>query len=169
MTPNDEGTARVAKFMHDLEAIPWFANLGAPIPPSCGVNRISQWEEWLGPESEGATELAMRHQALHDEIMAGPEENRELLSKLWIQIQDWVIELAGPKVPYDSKEDCYHAPTAAVWQAACTAALVGLCLRLQRPVPDEVSDQWKWFVQGHWPCAYAYADANEQPGPLVVF
>jgi hypothetical protein len=169
---NSEQSARdpaVAEFLAELESIPWFRNIGKLLPTDDGVKRILQWEDWPGPEDSAISQLAERQQALYDEIMASCGGDRQGLSRLWGHIHETVFRLAVPVVPCDPQQDAWHAPSTAVWQAACTAGLRGLCLHLRRPIPAELEEQWKWFVRGHWPSGYAWVRADGQLGPLLVY
>jgi len=96
----------------------------------------------------------MQHQALYDAIMEEAREERAALSELWHRINAVVFGAASSRVPFDPKQDAWHGPTTAVWQAAWTAGLVGLYLRTGRPIPQELLEQWSWFVRGHWPSGY---------------
>jgi hypothetical protein len=78
-----------------------------------------------------------------------------------------VLRAAASRVPYDPTEDYYHAPNAAVWEAAWTAGLVGLCLQTGRPIPPELREVWSWFARGHWPFGYAWL--RDECGPRFVY
>ncbi|MFN3652284.1 MAG: hypothetical protein ACK47B_22120 [Armatimonadota bacterium] len=69
-------------------------------------------------------------------------------------------------MPYDPEQDCFHAPTQAVWHAAWTAGLVALCCFLGQPVPPELASQWHWFSEGHWPCGWV---GDFPQGTLLVY
>lgn len=175
MNEDPEIYQRVEHFVAELDSIPWFSNIGKPMPPDAGIERIYRWEEWLGPEMPGNTRLHDQQQALYDSLMEEAGDEKEALVALWSRVHAAVLRAAAPKVPYDPNQDCYHAPTLAVWQAAWTAGLVGLCLALGRPVPPELQEEWEWFVRGHWPSGYASLGVrtlevdDEEHGPLVVF
>jgi hypothetical protein len=157
----------VDDFLVQLAAVPWFSNIGRTTPPDAGVERISAWEDWPGPEEPAITELSLRHQALFDAIMEGAGEQRAALSELWDRIHAAVFRAAAPRVPYDPKQDAWHGPTTAVWQAAWTAGLMGLCLQTGRPIPQELLDQWSWFARGHWPSGFASQRGDH--GSLLVY
>ena len=158
----------VEDFLAQLAAVPWFSNIGRPTPPDAGVKRIFAWEEWPGPEKDPAiTELHLQHQALFDAIMVDAGEQRAARAELWDRIHAAVFRAAASRVPYDPKQDAWHGPTMAVWQAAWTAGLVGLCLQSGRPVPPEIQEQWLWFARGHWPSGYD--SFSDEPGPLLVY
>jgi hypothetical protein len=156
-------------FLAQLESVPWFSNIGRPTPPDAGVKRISAWEEWPGPKEPGVGELSFRHQDLYDRIMAESGDRRESLTQLWEAIHAAVFRRAASQVPYDPEQDTWHGPTMAVWQAAWTAGLVGLCLQTGRPVPPELQEQWSWYARGHWPAGYASLGPDGRLGPLLVY
>jgi hypothetical protein len=159
----------VADLLVQIESLPWFRNIGKPTPGGPGAQRIYTWEDWPGPEEPSVFELAHRQQALYDEIMRAVGHHREQLLALWERIHAAVFRLAAAEVPYDPQQDAWHAPTAAVWQAAWTAGLVGLCLQSGRPIPPELQEQWRWFVRGHWPAGFASVRGGDQLGPLLVY
>jgi hypothetical protein len=157
----------VPDFLREVQAVPWFSNLGQPIPES-NVPRIYKWDEWPGPLDDEILECSLRQQRLYDQIM-GPSEAPETLQRIWDDIHALVFRDAAPKVRFDPLEDAWHAPSAAVWHAAWTAGLIGLCLQTGHPIPDDLQEQWQWFLKGHWPSGYASLKADGEPGPLLVF
>jgi hypothetical protein len=157
----------VGDFLAQLEAVPWFSNIGRPTPPGAGVERMAAWEDWPGPEEPAIGVLSFRHQELYDCMMSEAGERRTDLAELWEAIQVAVFRRASPRIPYDPDQDAWHGPTAAVWQAAWTAGLIGLCLRTERPIPAELQEQWAWYVRGHWPSGYIAA--RGKVGPLLVY
>jgi hypothetical protein len=71
------------------------------------------------------------------------------------------MDQAIPNVPeYRADEDAWYGPTACVWQAGYTAALVAGHVLFGCSLPDPIAEQWMWFREGHWPCGYA-----EDPPP----
>ena len=164
-----DNAQRVERFIAGLDTIPWFSNLGQPTPPEAGVERIYRWEDWPGLEEPGIIDLSQRHQALYDSLIASAEGSADARKGLWDRIHAAVFRAAAPNIPYDPKHDTYHGPTMAVWQAAWTAGLIGLCLQSGRPAPPELREQWDWFARGHWPCGYAGANDDGKPGPLLVY
>jgi hypothetical protein len=159
----------VGDFLAQLEAVPWFSNLGRPTPPDAGVERISAWDAWPGPEEPAIGELSFRHQELYDRITAEAGAERAGLTELWEAIHAAVFRRATSRVPHGATQDAWHGPTAAVWQAAWTAGLVGLCLRTGRPVPPELQEEWSWYARGHWPSGYRSLGPDGRPGPLLVY
>lgn len=161
-TPDDD--PKVARFLAELEAINWFSNIGRPLPEGADIKTISGWNEWLGPEEPSIAELNSRQQALYVELMK--DESSWQLAELWDRIHGIVFRSAKPKVPYDDERDTWHAPNSAVWHAAWTAGLMGLCIYLRQSVPSELAKQWKWFIEEHWPCDWEGTDADGDP---IVF
>jgi hypothetical protein len=141
---------QVDTFLRQIETMPWFASIGKPLPPNSRVTQIRDWDEWSGPEDEAVSEMHSRQQALYDEIMA--VKGTEVARLLWNQIQDIVRRVSAARVPYDDKRDPWYAPTAAVAHAAWTAGLVGLYLYAGWPLPHDLQEQWRWFLDGRWPC-----------------
>jgi hypothetical protein len=159
----------VGDFLAQLEAVPWFSSTGRPMPPDLGVERMSAWEDWPGPEEPAIRELSFQHQELYDRIMAEAGDQRAALTELWEAIHAAVFRRASSRVPYDPNQDVWHGPTVAVWQAAWTAGLIGLCLRTGRPVPPKLQEQWSWYARGHWPSGYASLGPDGRLGPLLVY
>jgi hypothetical protein len=159
----------LAKFLADLENMPWFANVGKPLPAGKTAKQLRGWEEWPGPEEPAIFELSERQQALHDALLAGAEKRRKDLSRLWEQVREIVFRRACLTVPYDPEQDAWHAPTSAVWQAAWAAALVAWSICLACPIPAELQEQWDWFARGHWPSGYTTVSAEDRVGPLLVY
>lgn len=169
MTEPTDTTPPLTDFLTQLESIPWFSNIGKPVDAASSVERIYDWNEWPGPNEASIIELSWRQQDLFDALMESAGSERARFSALWESIHGIVFRVAAPKVPYDPQQDAWHAPTMAVWQAAWTAGLVGLCYCAGRPVPEDLAEQWKWFVIGHWPSGYAAIGAERQLGPLLVY
>jgi hypothetical protein len=156
----------VEQFLFQLERVPWFERLGRPVDSGAGVDSIADWEDWQGPGAPGTLGIALRQQALHDELFASAGERGAEAKQLWDRIHAIVFRDATPRVPYKPDEDCYHAPSQAVWDAAWTAGLVGICLLLNRPIPAELAEQWKWYLAGRWPCAW---HGDFPHGRLVIY
>jgi hypothetical protein len=163
-----ETEAHVEEFLKSLERLSWFSQLGRWDAQEPADNRLRDWGEWPGPLHPAVDELHRRQQALYHGLLEGAGEERAKLLALWDRIQAVVMRAAGAGVPFDPQQDCYHAPTMAVWQAAWTAGLVGWCMTLGREMPDDLAQQWRWFAEGHWPSGYAWERGGEV-GPLVVY
>jgi hypothetical protein len=159
----------VADFLESLPRIPWFANVGKPLPPGALAKSLSCWDDWPGPEDPYVFELDARQQVLHDDILKRFEARRDDLTTLWNRVQEAVRRHASPAVPYDPEADAWHGPTSAVWQAAWTAGLMAWCSLLEYPIPPELQEQWDWFARGHWPAGYSVVWADDRLGPLLVF
>lgn len=159
----------VGKFLADLESIPWFKNIGRPLPPDAVAERLRRWEDWLGPEEPAVLELFDRQQARYDELTVGCHGRRAELQSLWDQVHKIVFARASVAVPYSPDEDSWHGPTAAVWAAAWTAGLVALYICLGRPIPDDLQQQWNWYLLGHWPAGYTAVRNEGRHGPLLIY
>lgn len=169
MTPDTNLDPVVARFVQDVNAVPWFKNIGQPFPPDTNAEQFHRWEDWPGPEEPSIFELSERHQALYDELLGSAPERREELENVWECISQIVRRLAAAQVPYDVSKDAWNAPSTAVWQASWTACLMSWCLLLHRQIPADLQEQWRWFVLGHWPSGYTVVWADERLGPLLVF
>lgn len=150
-------------FLKSLEEIPWFEHLGEELPEDSGCRRVYSWDEWRGPEEPSVRRIADAQQSLYDELMPGAEADRKKV--LWDRIHEVVFRAAKLRVSYDDGLDIWHPPNMAVWHAAWTAGLVGMCLFEQRSFPQELETQWNWFKRGHWPCDWK----GDMPGgqPIV--
>lgn len=160
--PNDDFA--VEAFLNELETIPWFAKLGDPLPAGSDHKQIQGWDDWPGPEEESVEEIGYWQQLLREDLMDHPESTS--LSGLWDRIEEVVLRVAVRNVPYDPEEDAWHGPNAAVWHAAFTAGLMGLCVFLRQEPPSELDQLWRWFVAGHWPCDW---DGEYPYGKPIVY
>lgn len=163
-----ESDLALARFVANLEAVPWFNSVGQPLPADTTAQQLHRWEDWPGPEEPAILELSERQQALHDELLASAPERCRDLETVWERVSEIVIRLGASAVPYDANEDAWHGPTTAVWQASWTAGLVAWCIMLGREIPADLQEQWHWFVLGHWPSGYTLVKADGRPGPLLV-
>jgi hypothetical protein len=107
------------------------------------------------------------------------------IEALWQRIHDRVFMQAIPRVPWKDDEDTWHGPTAAVWNAAWTAALVGISGSLSIDLDQgslggewTLAAEWRWLRACHWPCMYfrqwgettlAIAARHYEARQLVVF
>ena len=140
------------EFKQALPNIRWFSHIGedTKYPYSiCG------WEDWPGPEDPTVMPLGSWQQELYNGLLASAGDKDTEFKELWDEVLQEVLQTAAESVPYDASQDTWHAPTAAVWFAAWTAALVVSHLFLNRPLPVDLLTQWRWYVEGRWPCAYA--------------
>jgi hypothetical protein len=58
-------------------------------------------------------------------------------------------------VPFDPAQDAWHGPTLCVWQAAYAAGLIMCVLGSGWPVPEDLAEEWNWYLAGHWPAGLA--------------
>jgi hypothetical protein len=163
MNNRDDEITGSNEFLEQLASVPWFSKLGRPAPAGDEVRRITRWEDWPGPEDPSVLELHLEQQALYDLIMSDAGVDLERLRALWERIHAVVFRVAAHEVPYDARQDAWHAPTTAVWQAAWTAGLIGLLRHSGGPVPPGLLKQWIWYTNGHWPCG------KTEDGQLVVY
>lgn len=166
--PTDPRGLSPEEFLRSLAQIPWFARLSEPCSRDHQVVRIREWDEGPGPESPQGEDVGTRTQAWRDAVIEDAGHLKPEIEALWERIQQAVFERACDAVPFDSKEDAWHGPTMAVWHAAWVAGVIGCSLLLGREIPLEVMDQWSWFVEGHWPCGYAYEPLEGEPVVLLV-
>jgi hypothetical protein len=162
----------IETFIQQLDAIPWFANLGRPSDRDQEVFRIHNWQTWPGPEDPGSAMQNSFHMRWHDNLFLKSTKTIPCLRKAWETIYKHVLRLAKPTVVwYDEQGDAWFGPNAAVWSAAYTASLVG-CTILRDGGLDEVdlqerrlhtlsanvqwtlANEWSWYQVGHWPCMY---------------
>ena len=162
-------TDSISSFIAELESIPWFEHLGDPMPPGADVKALKDWDDWPGPEDLYVAEFCERQQRLYDNLLADAGDDAPAIESHWESIHATVIPAAAQRVPFDPDADSWHPPTAAVWQAAWTAGLVGWCLLLNRKIPEELDDAWQWYKRGRWPCGYSMVWTNDVVGPLIVF
>jgi hypothetical protein len=154
----------VGKFIEQLDAIPWFANLGKPSPRDPEVFRIYHWETWPGPEDPGSEMQSAFHMKWHDDLFKAAEPIHGL-REAWQTIHDCVLRLTKASVAYDEQEDVWFGPNAAVVQAAFTAALVGCTILRDGGLKEmdsarmqwTLSNEWSWYQAGHWPCMYYWS------------
>jgi|SRR6516162_4126631 hypothetical protein len=161
--------AAITAFLQEVASIPWFRNIGKPLPPDSRAKPIFQWKDWPGPEDPAIIELSQRHQSLHDSILAQFKIEREDLLAIWDRVNEAVFFYASPALPYSEEEDAWHGPTAALWHAAWTAGLIAWCVHLCQPIPADLQEQWEWYVLGRWPAGYSEVLAPDRPGPLLVY
>jgi hypothetical protein len=155
-------------FIDELKTVPWFANLGKPLPDQ-GIQRIGGWTEWKGPESEPNEIFYSSLQLLRTGCEGRHRYQKDKLKKVFDEVYGQVVKAAAGPVPYDPDEDIWHGPTAAVWDAAFTAACMALYLYVADPVPVFLEEHWAWFKKGHWHCGFAQIDDSEQPSVPVIF
>jgi hypothetical protein len=75
---------------------------------------------------------------------------------LWKKTHAFVLDRAARNVPlFDPKRDPWYGPTNCVYAAAYNGALVAWHILLDRPIPEMIAGEWRWFADGHWPCDFA--------------
>jgi hypothetical protein len=153
-------------FVDGLDRVKWFAHLFEPLEEP-GASAFPDWAAWPGPVDPRVSEIHFRQQELYDALLATSERPEELKA-LFDVVVARVIQLARSSVPFDEKEDAWHAPTTAVWHAAWTAGLIALYETRQLPADPEVAAQWRWFERGRWPAAAFSFDRNGAPIGFVV-
>ncbi len=160
-----EGGRQLAQFLHELRQVRWFSNIGKTVGSS-SIEQIHSWKEWRGPEDSGLVEISCRQQELLDELESSASQTVPKVGPIWEHIRAEVFRASRETIPYDNERDTWHGPNAAVWHAAWTAGLIGLCHFLERPAPPDLNDQWSWFLKGQWPCGWVAEFPN---GKLLVY
>jgi hypothetical protein len=143
-----------------LREVPWLGNLGRPHAREAQAARIHDWDEWHGPEGGYGDWFGRYPPVVREQLEAQYPERATELAEVWDRIERVVIKVAGSGVPGFGEGDAHNGPTSCVYQAGYTAALVACHVRLERPIPDPIVEEWMWFTEGHWPCDYA----EEPPG-----
>jgi hypothetical protein len=115
----------VKVFLEHLEQVAWFDCLGQPSERDSEVQRISNWEQWPGPEDLGVDAYLRQSQAWYDALMLSAADRISEVTDLWKLIHDAVTVQASSHVPYDPAADAWFGPTLCVRDAAWTAGLVG--------------------------------------------
>jgi hypothetical protein len=175
------------EFVAGLDHIPWFERLGQPSPRDREVFRIYDWNVWPGPEDPGSDIQQLYYTFWYDTLFEATDPKlSERLKSLWKTIHDKTFSIVRLKVPYNNAEDTWYGPNAAAGSASWLASLVGCTLarygRLEAKNNSEVqwtlSNEWSWFVEGHWPCMYYWpwgytdiraAERTGVPKLLVVY
>lgn len=155
-------------FLQLIDTIPWFSRTGIPDDQQNGAVFMTEWEQWPGPDDAGVQRIHHDQQALYDQIMSEGVDQLRVLTTTWEAVQATVLRVASSFVAFDPDADAWHAPTTAVWQAAWTAGLICLCLYLRKPIPDDLMEQWRWFLAGHWPAGYQTGPDGLPRNSLIV-
>jgi hypothetical protein len=151
-------TTEYDTFVAGLEAVPWFAAIGTHISEP-NVVAMASWDEWPGPDCGPVERISAEQQAMRDLLK---REHPEAMADFETLINR-VLAITSARVPFNSEEDAWHAPSTAAWHAAWTAALWAAHLKLQIPPPLPLASQWRWFERGHWPAGYT------ESGALLVY
>ena len=141
-------------FRQRVDDIPWFSRLGQPHARDQYVDRITDWDDWPGPESRGGSAMAQEAGRWCEDLLALPEPGREAIQSLWSSVENQALR----PMPLEIKPDPWHGPTAAATQAAWLAATIASCLLARVPIPPNALSMWAWFARGHWPCTYSEDD-----------
>jgi hypothetical protein len=144
----------VDSFRERLSQVPWFSRLGEPHSLDKTVDRISDWDDWGGPESDGSGALGIELGRWEEALQALPQPGGAALSTLRSSVEDQVYA----DMPFGPEEDPWHGPTFASMQGAAVAATIACCLLAGAPIPKNALRQWAWFARGHWPCGYSEDD-----------
>jgi hypothetical protein len=171
------------KLLIEIDQIPWFANVGKPSELDGQALRITSWEAWPGPETPGSGLMQEAQVGRHERLLAAGDPRR--IEALWQRVHDRVFMQAIPRVPWKDDADAWYGPSAAVWNAAWNAALVGISGSLginldQGSLGGEwtLAAEWRWLRAGHWPCMYfwqwgettlAIAARHHEARQLVVY
>ena len=150
-------TDSLNSFIASVPQVPWFRNVSQPLEGQ-SVRRLDSWKDWTGPQDPKVEAVHLEQQAVREDLERALGTRREELLAVWERVEELVITAAGPVVGYDSSEDTWHAPSAAVWHAAWTACLVAWHVALGRALPRSIAEQWEWFKRGRWPAAFASID-----------
>jgi hypothetical protein len=155
----------LATFRERLSQVPWFSRLGERHALDQTVDRIKNWDDWGGPESDGTAPLAPELQRIEEVLYALPGPGRAEIESL----RDSVEEQAFTAMPFGPLTDPWDGETYASLHGACVAATIAHCLRLAAPIPRNVLRQWAWFARGHWPCGYSEDDdlPREEDGQVL--
>ncbi len=160
-------------FHETLRAVPWFSAIGSPHPRDAMVVRIAHWSDYPGPEDD---EVSAYHDMLMDRTrLVGPPDLQHSPSTL---LRRWfdpakrarrtfhaaygiVHDVTAARVLDGPPQDPYHPQTAAVMSAAYVAGLVA-CFRARKLELGPLSEFWRWYEAGHWPCGYARNDRDRR-------
>lgn len=139
-----------------LSSVPWFGKIGQLIDDQ--TIRLHEWYGWPGPEEEGVCALHSGQQELFERLKIGDDNE---LEAIWDQIHHFVLMRTSSILGIDpSVQDAWDPMATACWQAAWTAALIGVMEHIGEAPPTTIQQQWNWFVAGHWPVGYTDASSN---------
>jgi len=141
-----------------------FRNIGQPLQlGERSAGQIHTWDEWCGPEADEGAALGAVWQATYDACQLADTD--ALYSQAAMQLVAWV----GRYVPYNVREDAWHAPSAACWQAVWSFLLEYYCMSRGLPLQASLAAQLLWFRAGRWPCALVRPDKAGRTDSYVVF
>jgi|SoiMethySBSTD1v2_1073268.scaffolds.fasta_scaffold80720_4 hypothetical protein len=149
----------IESFLIEIDQILWFANVGKPSELDGQALRITSWEAWSGPETPGSGLMQEAQVDRHERLLAAGDPRQ--IEALWQRVRDRVFMQAIPRVPWMDDADAWYGPSAAVWNAAWNAALVGISGSLGINLDQDslggewtLAAEWRWLRAGHWPCMY---------------
>lgn len=155
-------TDRIRTASDELSKVAWFSRLGQPSEWDQRCHRLHCWEEWPGPEAPGPLAMALQGQAFRDAVVspAGLDERfDEMVAE--------VVAITGQALNLSEEGDAWDAPTTACWAAGWCAARVTCFEMLSLDLPPDLTEQWLWFAEGHWPAGYE-VDPAIGPQRLLV-
>jgi hypothetical protein len=144
----------VEQFRERLSRVPWFSRLGQPHRLDKSVERINDWEEWGGPESEGCAPMGFESGRWNEALLALPKPGPTSIKALW----DEVERQAMADMPFDADLDPWDGETCACLQGSHLAAFLACSLMAGASIPPNALRQWAWYARGHWPCGYSEDD-----------
>jgi len=147
-------TADYDTFVAGLEAVPWFAAIGTTTSEP-NIVAMASWDEWPGPDSAPVERVALEQQAMRDLL----EQTHPDAMKDFDALVNRILAITSRRVPFNSEEDAWQAPSTAAWHAAWTAALWAAHLKLKIQPPSALASQWRWLERGHWPAGYTESGA----------
>jgi len=145
-----------------LAAVPLFSALGSALDES-GLTRIHSWNEWPGALDPGVMDISFYSQSLHDAVVDAVSEQE------WDDALQLGVSIAARYVPFDQKQDSWHAPTMAAWSAAWCFALEEAHIANDLPIPAPIKAQLYWFERGRWPCALVSPTRMDEVTDYVVY
>lgn len=149
----------VEEFRERLSRVPWFSRLGMPHAKDTSVERIADWDDWGGPESNGGAAMGKESGMWEEALMRSKSGGKAAIKALW----DSVDTQAIADMPLEAEGDAWDGPTAATIHGAWVCSTIACCLAVKSSIPKNVLRQWAWFARGHWPCAYS-EDDDLSPG-----
>jgi hypothetical protein len=133
---------------------PLLARLGAPTPCDAGVERLRDWDEWGGPETEDSGAYMRLLSAFGNPVeRAARGLHRPEIEADTRALGELVRARVTEVLPEPPDQDPWHGPTAAATEVAWIAGQVRSHAALGWPVPDDLRSRWGWIEAGHWPCA----------------
>ena len=143
-------------FRSALNEIDWFSQIGKPLAYQ---HRLSQIDDWPGPEGTTVMPMAEWEQEVYDHLLStgSPE-----LQATFDEIRQLVHERAAAAVPYNPAGDIWEWANFAVEMASFTSGLMAVHIAANQTPPTDLQTQWDWFRQGRLPCAYAAETTQDQ-------